>query len=251
MKKQQADVNAFVTPANISVPSGGTASFHVDIEGKVRRPVRLAINGLPKGFVTSNLELGSTKSWDFSITAPKGAELERIPIELKLYYPSKDGEEQTKVLPADNMMQAFYYVHHIQAAELSLEVTEASPYRLSVGINPDRGISFTFADEVIPVKVIIDRDHGFNEQVDLELGKKNRLFSLDPISIMPEETEKIIYIKLNQDILATYKGKKYHPSWQMNIIGTVKGEIVKQGKRTFQNAKYREMTPFFMLRMKK
>jgi hypothetical protein len=251
MKKQQADVNAFVTPANISVPSGGTASFHVDIEGKVKRPVRLAINGLPKGFVTNNLELGSTKSWDFSITAPKGAELERIPIELKLYYPSKDGEEQTKVLPADNMMQAFYYVHHIQAAELSLEVTEASPYRLSVAMNPDRGISFTFADEVIPVKVIIDRDPGFNEQIDLELGKKNRLFSLEPVTIMPDEKEKTIYIKLDQKVIASYKGKKFLPTLQMNIIGTVKGEIVKQGKRTFQNAKYREMTPFFMLRMKK
>ena len=60
-----------------------------------------------------------------------------------------------------------------------------------------------------------------------------------------------IVLKLNQEVLAKYKGKKFLPSWQMNIIGTVKGEIVKQGKRTFQNAKYREMTPFFMLRMKK
>ena len=251
MQKQQGDVNAFVSPANISVPSGGTASFHVDIEGKVKRPVRLAISGLPKGFVTSNLEFGSTKSWDFSVTAPKGAALEKIPIELKLYYPSKGGEEQTKVLPADNMMQAFYYIHHIQAAELSLEVTEASPYRLSVGMNMDRGVSFTFADEAIPVKILIDRDPGFNEPIDLELGKKNRLFSLDPVSIMPDEKEKTIYIKLNQEVMKSYKGKKFFPSWQTNIVGTVKGKVERQGKRTFQNAKYREMTPFFMIRMKR
>ena len=251
MQKQQADINAFVSPANISLPSGGTGTFHVDIEGKVKRPIRLVIEGLPKGFTTSNLEFGSTKSWDFSVTAPKGAELDKIPIELKLYYPSKGGEEQTKVLPADNMMQAFYYIHHIQAAEVSLEVTEASPYRLSLGMNLDRGISFTFTDEVIPVKVLIDRDHGFNEPIDLEIGKKNRLFSLDPVSIMPDEKEKTIYIKLNQEVMKSYKGKKSLPSWQMNIIGTVKGEIVKQGKRTFQNAKYREMTPFFMIRMKR
>lgn len=251
MQKQQADVNAFVSPANISVPSGGTATFHVDIEGKVKRPIRLAIDGLPKGFTTSNLEFGSTKSWDFSVTAPKGAKLERVPIELKLYYPSKDGEGQARILPADNMMQAFYYVHHIQASELSLDVTEASPYRLSVAMHLDRGISFTLADETIPVKILIERDPGFTDTIDLELGKKNRLFSLDPVSIMPDEKEKIIYIKLNQEVLAKNKGKKFLPSWQMNIVGTVKGEIVKQGKRTFQNAKYREMTPFFMIRMKR
>ena len=251
MQKQQADVNAFVSPANISVPSGGTATFHVDIEGKVKRPIRLAIDGLPKGFTTSNLEFGSTKSWDFSVTAPKGAKLERVPIELKLHYPSKDGEGQARILPADNMMQAFYYVHHIQAAELSLDVTEASPYRLSVAMNLDRGVSFTLADETIPVKILIERDPGFTETIDLELGKKNRLFSLDPVSIMPDEKEKTIYIKLNQEVLAKNKGKKFLPSWQMNIVGTVKGEIVKQGKRTFQNAKYREMTPFFMIRMKR
>ena len=37
----------------------------------------------------------------------------------------------------------------------------------------------------------------------------------------------------------------------MNIVGTVKGEIVKQGKRTFQNARYREMTPFFLIQLEK
>jgi hypothetical protein len=251
MHKQLPEFNAFVSPANISIPSGGTAAFHVDIEGKFRRPARLAIEGLPKGFTTSSMEIGAGKGWDVSITSPVGTDIKRIPVDLKLYYPVKDGEGQIKVLPADNMMQAFYYVHHIQAAELSLEVTEASPYRLSLAMNPDRGVSFSASDEVIPVKILIDRDHGFNEPVDLELGKKNRIFSLDPVSIMPEEKEKTIYIKLNTASLKAQKSKKFSPVWQMNIIGTVKGEIVKQGKRTFQNAKHREMTPFFIIRMKR
>ena len=167
------------------------------------------------------------------------------------YYTLKDGEGQTKVTPADNMMQAFYYVHHIQAAELSLEVTEASPHRLSLAMNLDRGLTFTVADEVIPVKILIDKDPGFNEPIELVLGKKNKIFSLDPVSIMPNETEKTVYIKLNTASLASFKGKRYLPTWQMNIIGTVKGEIVRQGKRTFQNAKHREMTPFFTIKMKR
>ena len=251
MHKQLPEFNAFVSPANISVPSGGTAAFHVDIEGKLRRPARLSLEGLPKGFTTSSLEIGTGKGWDVSITSPIGTDIKRIPVELKLYYTSKEGEGQIEVLPADNMMQAFYYVHHIQAAELSLEVTEAAPYRLSLAMNPDRGVSFSASDEVIPVKIMVDRDRDFNEPIALELGKKNKIFSLDPITIMPEEKEKTIYIKLNTASLKIPKGKKFSPSWQMNIIGTVKGEIVKQGKRTFQNAKHREMTPFFIIRLKR
>ena len=251
IQEQRPEFNAFVSPANISVPAGGTAAFHVDIEGKVRRPARLVIDGLPKGFTTSNMELGSSRGWDVSVTAPEGADMKRIPIELKLYYPSKDGESHIKVLPADNMMQAFYYVHHIQAAELSLEVIEAAPYRLSLAMNPDRGVVFTYSDEVIPVKILVDRNPGFNEPIALELGKKNKVFSLDPVSILPDEKEKTIYIKLNTASLEASKGKKYLPAWQMNIIGTVKGELVKQGKRTFQNARHREMTPFFMIRLQR
>ena len=77
------------------------------------------------------------------------------------------------------------------------------------------------------------------------------MFSIDPVSVLPEETQKTIYIKLNESALTKYAGKRYMPSWQMNIVGTVKGEIVKQGKRTFQNARYREMTPFFLIQLEK
>lgn len=44
------------------------------------------------------------------------------------------------------------------------------------------------------------------------------------------------------------RSRKRKPLWQMSIVGTVKGEIVQQGRRRFQNARYREMTPYFMLR---
>ena len=106
-------------------------------------------------------------------------------------------------------------------------------------------------NEVIPVNVKVEKDEGFNEDISLELGKKTRLFSLEPIVIRPEETEKTIYIKVNSEALSKHKEKKYSPSWQMSIVGTVKGEIIKKGKRTFQNAKYREMTPFFIIKLKK
>ena len=249
---QLPSFNAFVSPANITVASGGTAAFRVDITGKLKRPANLEIKGLPKGFTTSNLNLRAGRRWDVSITSPKGAAVERFPIEVKLNYPSENGgRAKADVLPVDNMMQAFYYTHHIQAAELALDVTEPSPYRISAGFDINEDIVFSLQDTIIPIKVLIDRDPNFTEPVDLILGKKIGIFSLEPISFMPGETEKTVNIILNQAAIERLKKRKGKPTWQMNILGVVKGEFVQQGRRRFQNAKYSEMTPFFQIRLQK
>ena len=243
--------NAFVSPANISIPAGGTATFRVDVSGKLKRPAHLVVEGLPKGFTTSNLNILNVRRWNVSITAPKDMEISRFPIEVKLDYPVSGGRAQANVLPTDDMMQAFYYTHHIQAAELAVDVVKPSPYRLSLEMDINEVITISEQDEVLPVKVLIDKDPGFNEPVELLLGNKVKMFSLEPVSIMPEESEKTIYIQLNKSYLESLKNKKWKPTWQMNIIGTVKGEIVRQGKRSFQNAKYREITPYFVISVKK
>ncbi len=250
--KEMPSFNAFVSPAYITTPSGGTSQFRVDITGKLRRPANLVIKGLPKGYTTSSLKLRGGRRWDVSITAPKGAPVKRIPIELEIEYPVGKGEtERAKVLPVDKMMQAFYYDHHIPAAELAVDVVEPSPYRMSLDFDIEQELEFSVNDETIPVKIIVDKDPGFNEPIELMIGKKNNLFSLDPISIMPEEKEKIIHIKLNPTQLEKLKKRKGKPTWQMYIVGTVKGEVVQQGRRRFQNAKYSEMTPIFILKLNK
>ena len=247
--RQMPTFNAFVAPANITVPAGGTATFRVDITGKVKRPANLIVEGLPAGFTTSSLNIRGSKRWNVSITAPKDAEVERFPIEVKLEYPTPDGREQANVVPVDNMMQAFYYTHHIQASELALDVVQPSPYRMSVDFDVANELPFSYANEHIPIKIIVDKEPGFNEPIEIVMGVKHRIFSLEPITILPEETEKIIYLKLNHTALERFRGRKNPPSWQMNVVGTVKGEITKQGKRTFQNAKYREITPYFVLKL--
>ena len=248
---QMPSFNAFVSPANVTIPSGGTAALRVDITGKLKRPASLVFEGLPRGYTTSSLELRSGKKWNVSITAPKGAAVERFPVELKLSYPtSKETTAKAKVSPVDNMMQAFYYTHYIQAAELALDIVQASPYRLTVDLDGDE-IEFSARDEAIPVKIKIDRDPGFTDPVELVLGNKNKLFELDPISILPTENEKTIYLRINAANFEKFRTRKVLPSWQMNIVGTVKGEIERRGKRTFQNAKYREITPYFILQYRK
>ena len=250
LHKQMPPFNAFVSPANITIPSGGTATFRVDVPGRLKRPANLVVEGLPKGFTTSSLNIRGGKRWNVSITAPVGAEVKRFPIEVKMDYPNGDSRAQADVLPVDNMMQAFYYTHYIKAAELSLDVTEPSPYRMSLDLDIEQDVVFSWRDDVIPIKVLIDKSADFNEPVELVLGNKSKLFALDPVSIMPEEREKTIYITINKAMLERFRGRKNTPTWQMNIVGTVKGQVEKIGRRSFQNAKYREMTPYFVIKFK-
>ncbi len=247
--RQLPSFNAFVSPANITIPSGGTAAFRVDVKGRLKRPADLVVKGLPKGFTTSSLRLRGRR-WDVSITSAKGADVKRFPIEVKLNYPGADGSrEQADVLPVDQMMQAFYYTHYIPAAELALDVTEASPYRMSVDFDIHQELPITVNTETIPIKIKVDKNSDFNEPIELVLGKKIGMFTLDPVSILPEETEKTIYLRVNPTAMEKLKSKKGKPTWQMNIVGTVKGEVIQRGRRRFQNAKYREMTPFFIIKL--
>ena len=245
---QMPSFSAFVSPANITIPAGGTSTFRVDVAGRLRQPANLVIDGLPRGFTTSALRLRAGRRWNVSITAPKDAELKRFPIEVKMDYPSPGGRARADVVPVDKMMQAFYYTHYIQSAELAVDIAKPSPYRMSLAFDIEQEVTFTAQESVIPVKVLIERDPGFTDPVELLLGNKNKLFALEPISILPEENEKTIYIKVNEKGLERFKNKKNPTYWQMNIVGTVKGEIQKVGKRTFQNAKYREMTPYFLIK---
>lgn len=105
-----------------------------------------------------------------------------FPIELKLKYPSKDGNGYSDVLPVDNMMQAFYYTHHIQAAELSVEVSEPSPYSMGLSMNDEEEVYISLTDTVIPVKISLRKDVNFKDTLGLELGKKSKIFTLDPVS---------------------------------------------------------------------
>ena len=250
---QMPSFNAFVSPANITIPSGGTSLFRVDITGRLKRPAHLVVEGLPKGYTTSSTKIRQGRRFEVSVTAPKGAPVKRFPIEVKLNYPGADGvREQADVLPVDNMMQAFYYTHHIPAAELALDVTEPSPYRVSVDFDIEKPIEFKPTDTSIPIKVTIDRSAGFDEPVDIEMGKKVRLFFIEPVTFMPGEKEKVVNIQIDPTMMEKLMKRKGNPSWQMYMSCIVKGEWVKQGKgRQVQLAKYSEMTPIFELKLNK
>lgn len=254
-KENIPSFEVFVTPASLTIPKGGTGIFHLDIISKEKfsPELEISIKGLPKGYTISNTKvLPRSKSWDISITAPENTKEKQLSLEViaTAQLNSKDaGTISQTAIPADNMLQAFYYTHHIPAANFTAELAEPSPFTLrlasSVERHPEQSIMMQRTDSVIPIQLKIVRKEGFVEPVEITLNKKIKQLTVDPVSFLPGETEKTIYLKFNTDI--TKKLRRFRAPF--SFVGTVKGEIQKVGKRTFQNALYKEFSPIFVLEM--
>jgi len=250
------DLKAFVSPATLTIPKGGTAIFRIDItSGEQKLPeLNFEIKGLPKGFKTSSLQSQpGSKFWEISVTAPENAKEELVSLEVHTQGQTKGKNPVTfaqNATAADNMMQAFYYTHHIPAAGFTAEITPASPFSLHLSSNMEENLQKDFlvnlSDSIVSFKIRIFKSPGFNEPIDLALNKKNPLITMEPTQVLPNETEKIVYIKISDKLLQAKKTGRF----AFAIEGTVKGEIDKKGKRSFQNALYREITPIVVLHRK-
>ena len=244
----------FVSPANITIPKGGTATFMLDIETPDKKTPRLdlELKGLPKGFTTSSLEVIGAK-WEVSVTAPKNAKEQTMDIRLFAKNANGNNAVETQVqeaVPAENMMQAFYYTHHISASSFVAEVVKESPFSLHFSSDIEKHlkdpIRISAKDSIFNLKVEIQRTKGFDEPVSLQLSRKNKQITLDPIEFKAGETEKILRIKLDLKDIAKFKGVRR----PLAIVGTVNGKVDKKGKRSFENALYRETTPLLILELK-
>ncbi len=248
--KPSAPFEAFVSPANITLSQGGTATFNVNFDFKTKKGVggvgRIELDGLPADYKVSRLIPGRfPRAWEVSVTAPKDAAVGSFPIDVKiLTFPFKGEKEMAVSAKAtDNMTQAFYYIHKIPAAAFTAEIVPAIPY--SVHFEPaverdlNKPIYFSKADSVLPIKIRVDRKEGFNDELELALSKKLRVMTLDPVKLAAGESEKVIYIKLNRAVIDKMKFFRV----PICVTATVNGEIQKQGQRTFVNAKYKDMTP--------
>ena len=241
--------------------------------GKAELPMKLEVDGLPAACRLSATEMKNDKMWDVSITAPPGMDLQRFPLKVKAVSTKKDKSTSKEAVAVDDMMQAFYYTHHIPAASFMGEIVHPSPYCIRIDGITDKDGTFQIngSDSILSLKVIVDKNVDFRDTIGFELGKRTKLFTLEPVSLLPGETEKTLNVKINRRSLEaamnTKQGKSAHSEkngngkqqtpvnrssyYQLCIVGTVKGEIIKQGKRTFQNAKYREQSPYFSLEVRK
>lgn len=252
-KKNIPSFQVFVSPADLTIPKGGTAIFRLDISTKEKSipALDIFVKGLPKGFLVSNLTMpAGSKSFEISVTAPASAKEQRLSLNV-LAQTHARGKEQSTVsqvaIAADVMMQAFYYTHYIPAAGFVAEIVPASPFslRLSPEIEADlqQPILVSPSNTVIPIKIRVNRAAGFTEPIALALNRKLKQISMDSVTLLPQETEKVILLKIDPSVLKMQRRFRLG----FSIVGTVNGEIQKNGKRSFQNALYREITPIFLL----
>jgi len=254
-KKNLPTFEVFVSPANLTIPQGGTALLRLDIVTSERIPeLDVTLQGLPKGFLVSSLHTQTgSKTWEISVTAPSSAKEEKLSLTIltqaKIKGKIQSDVSQTAVA-ADNMMQAFYYTHHIPAAGFVAEIIPASPFSLRLSSemenNMEDPIVFAASDSILPIKVKIIRKAGFKEPVDLVLSRKLKQITMDPVQFLPNETEKTLLLKLDSKMLKNQRRIRLG----FCIVGTVNGKVEKKGKRIFQNALYREISPMFMLEKK-
>ncbi|MEA4935579.1 MAG: hypothetical protein VB102_02940 [Paludibacter sp.] len=254
-KENHPTFEVFVSPASLTLPKGGTSIFHLDIISKEKFIPELIflVKGLPKGYTLSNLRShAGSKSWDISVTAPEDAKEKQLSLEVIASAKLKGKNSGTILQPAvaaDNMMQAFYYTHHIPAAAFVAGLTESAPFSLELSYSgekhPEQSIMVYPSDSVIPIQLKLFRKEGFTEPVEISLNKKLKQLIFDPVNFLPGETLKTVYLKINTNE-ANVRRKFRTPLY---FVGTVKGEIEKSGKRTFQNALYREYSPVFVLEM--
>ena len=252
-KKSIPTYEVFVSPANLSIQKGSTAILRLDITSseKFVPPLDINIKGLPKGFLVSNLQSQvGNKVWEISITAPENAKEEELSLDIETQAQLKGKNQETTLqsaVAADNMMQAFYYTHHIIAAGLVAEVIPASPFSLHLSKEIESHLSkpivIAATDTILPLVVRINGGETFTEPIELNLNRKIKHITMDAVTVQPGETEKTVYLKIDQNMLSKMKRARF----SFNIIGTVKGTVDKKGKRSFQNAKYKEQTPLFIL----
>ncbi len=238
------DFRAFVSPSNISIPSGGTTILKFDFDSKAEtNPIAsIHLTGLPQDFSTSPTAIPQKgQSFELSVTAPEGAQSGPLNVTPELVF--ADGQTES-ISSVDNMMQAFYYTHRLPAAEFTMDVIPASPYNVRVTskqMDKDGVIRLTDNDEALLLSVEVQRRDGFDKPIGIELSRKVKQFSYDNIELSPNESRKEIRLPIVKG--AFNKQKQFR--LQLYVVATVDGEIQKNGKRTFSNSLYREVSPIF------
>lgn len=250
-----APLDAFVSPANITIAQGGTASFLVNFKYKSRKGSsvsRVELANLPEGYRVSSLKPTSYSSmWEISLTTPDDAKLGTFPVDVKIHTkPQKSKTEDETILDAravDKMLQAFYNEHYITSESFTVEVVPAIPYKVryasEIEADLNKPIIVKPNDTTIPLKIYVDRREGFDDEIELSLGRKIREVAAESVKVAAGENEATLLLKIDQERLS--KMKQFRRL--LYVTASVNGEIQKVGKRTFQNALYKDMTPIIVI----
>ena len=217
------DFSLNIEPATISVPEGGSAVFTVQMHPKqnYHGAVDIHVSGLPAGFTLSGnrIEPGKKKTL-VSVTAPAGAEKGAFTPKVTGTSASKGESVTREAVPAESMMQAFYYTHLMPMEEFRVEVGEKTPFRLKV-VRESRGPLRLVRGGTTSLKVHIDRDPGFDAPVTLMMRSSEGFLKAEAVVVPEGESEGVLEmvvrdVKLKQ---AAYP--------RIAVYGVVKGSSSK------------------------
>ncbi|MBO4428151.1 MAG: PPC domain-containing protein [Bacteroidales bacterium] len=220
----QPDFSLFIEPATISVPEQGSAVFTVQMNPKqnFRGAVDISVSGLPHGFKVAGNRIEQFKKKTFvSITAPEGAEKGTIMPKVTGTAEMNNTSVTRDAVPAESMMQAFYYTHLMPMEEFRVEVGEKTPFRIKV-VRDGRGPLHIERGGTFPVKVVLERDPGFNSPVTLMMKSTDGFIKAEAVVVPEGECEGVLELKVREVV----KSKRtVYP--RISVYGVVKGSSKK------------------------
>jgi hypothetical protein len=138
----QPDFLLRMRPDNPRAAQGSSALLTVNAFRRdgFHGPIKLAVKNLPDGFVAPAAVIAEKENEArLTITAPDDAAIGIIsPV---VYGTATVGDQEIvrEAVPAEELMQAFYYMHNVPSREFLLSVVEAGPFKLRLQL-PEEGV---------------------------------------------------------------------------------------------------------------
>ncbi|MCL4785691.1 MAG: hypothetical protein KJ070_02695 [Verrucomicrobia bacterium] len=198
-----------IVPSSINARGGATIPITVYALRKdgFTDDIALALKDAPGGFKLSGARIPANQDKvRLTATLPTDLRQEAVSLDLEGRASVQGREIVRPVVPADDVMQAFFYRHLVPAKELKVAVSGRWTQRASVRIVGETPVKIPAGGSV---RVQLDAPaRAFNDRLQLELSEPPEGISIKNISATPNGTE----------IVFAGDAKKVKPGLQGNLI---------------------------------
>lgn len=220
----QPDFSLGIEPAVFSVPAGGTGVFNVVASRKqgFSGPIDLRLEGIPAGYKVAGarIEKGMNRTI-VTVTAPKKATPRTFHPELIGRAKAAGKEIERPGLPAEEMMQAFYYKHMMPVGDFRMEVGEALPFTLTAEVPSGSPLRLS-REMAVPIRVRIHRNPGYDQPVTVMLRTSGSGARAEAIVVPGDQEEATLEVTLKAK-----PAEKKDKVLKAVVYGVVKGSSKK------------------------
>ncbi len=155
------DFDLRITPSAINTAGGMTVpvTVHAIRRDGFSGEIRLALKNAPKGMTLSGAVLPAGQDQvRLTLSVPAQPQLQREPLSLQVEGRATiHGTEVTRpALPAENMMQAFYYWHLVPAQDLKVAIRRGNTFRTPVQVMAQQPLKIPAGGTVrLPVQAVL------------------------------------------------------------------------------------------------